>query len=181
MSSSIAQNIEALCQEQGIERDLVIEAMKEAVRAAAKNSFGPAKTSRLTGTPRPVSSSLLRKSSSTKSRTPPPNSLSPKHANSPATKSNSATRSAAVADGRTRPHRRADSQADPVSESPRRRSQQRLRAVHRQDRRPRKRLRQTFERGNIIVDLGNLEAILAAFTAIARRAVEPGRTNCCHK
>ena len=28
MSSSIAQNIEALCQEQGIERDLVIEAMK---------------------------------------------------------------------------------------------------------------------------------------------------------
>ena len=36
MSSSIAQNIEALCQEQGIERDLVIEAMKEAVRAAAK-------------------------------------------------------------------------------------------------------------------------------------------------
>ena len=36
MSSSIAQNIEALCQEQGIDRDLVIEAMKEAVRAAAK-------------------------------------------------------------------------------------------------------------------------------------------------
>ena len=32
MSSSIAQNIEALCQEQGIERDLVIDAMKEAVR-----------------------------------------------------------------------------------------------------------------------------------------------------
>ena len=39
MSSSIAQNIEALCQEQGIERDLVIEAMKEAVRAAAKKQF----------------------------------------------------------------------------------------------------------------------------------------------
>ncbi|HEU5132299.1 MAG TPA: transcription termination factor NusA, partial [Pyrinomonadaceae bacterium] len=38
-SSSIAQNIEALCQEQGIERDLVIEAMKEAVRAAAKKQF----------------------------------------------------------------------------------------------------------------------------------------------
>ena len=37
MSSSIAQNIEALCQDQGIDRDLVIEAMKEAVRAAAKN------------------------------------------------------------------------------------------------------------------------------------------------
>jgi len=39
MSSSIAQNIEALCQEQGIERDLVIEAKKEAVRAAAKKQF----------------------------------------------------------------------------------------------------------------------------------------------
>src|SRR5688500_8192640 len=39
MSSSIAQNIEALCQEQGSERDLVIEAMKEAVRAAAKKQF----------------------------------------------------------------------------------------------------------------------------------------------
>src|SRR6185369_1920726 len=36
---SIAQNIEALCQEQGIDRDLVIEAMKEAVRAAAKKQF----------------------------------------------------------------------------------------------------------------------------------------------
>ncbi|HSL55956.1 MAG TPA: transcription termination factor NusA, partial [Pyrinomonadaceae bacterium] len=32
-------NIEALCQEQGIDRDLVIEAMKEAVRAAAKKQF----------------------------------------------------------------------------------------------------------------------------------------------
>lgn len=39
MSSTIAQNIEALCQEQGIDRDLVIEAMKEAVRAAAKKQF----------------------------------------------------------------------------------------------------------------------------------------------
>ena len=39
MSSSIAQNIEALCQEQGIDRDLVIDAMKEAVRAAAKKQF----------------------------------------------------------------------------------------------------------------------------------------------
>ena len=39
MSSSIAQNIEALCQEQGIDRELVIEAMKEAVRAAAKKQF----------------------------------------------------------------------------------------------------------------------------------------------
>jgi N utilization substance protein A len=39
MSSSIAQNIEALCQEQGIERDLVNDAMKEAVRAAAKKQF----------------------------------------------------------------------------------------------------------------------------------------------
>ncbi len=39
MSTSISQNIEALCQEQGIERELVIDAMKEAVRAAAKKQF----------------------------------------------------------------------------------------------------------------------------------------------
>src|SRR6478672_1599201 len=39
MSTSIAQNIEALCQEQGIDRDLVIEAVKEAVRAAAKKQL----------------------------------------------------------------------------------------------------------------------------------------------
>src|ERR1700747_3080305 len=39
MSTPIAQNIEALCQEQGIDRDLVIEAIKEAVRAAAKKQF----------------------------------------------------------------------------------------------------------------------------------------------
>jgi transcription termination/antitermination protein NusA len=39
MSTTIAQNIEALCQEQGIDRDLVIEAIKEAVRAAAKKQF----------------------------------------------------------------------------------------------------------------------------------------------
>src|SRR5215210_7363920 len=39
MSTSIAQNIDALCQEQGIERELVIDAMKEAVRAAAKKQF----------------------------------------------------------------------------------------------------------------------------------------------
>src|SRR5258705_561019 len=39
MSSSIAQNIDALCQEQGIDRELVIDAMKEAVRAAAKKQI----------------------------------------------------------------------------------------------------------------------------------------------
>jgi len=39
MSTSIAQNIEALCQEQGIDRELVIESIKEAVRAAAKKQF----------------------------------------------------------------------------------------------------------------------------------------------
>ena len=39
MSTSIAQNIEALCQEQGIDRELVIEAIKEAVRATAKKQF----------------------------------------------------------------------------------------------------------------------------------------------
>ncbi len=39
MSTSIAQNIDILCQEKGIDRELVIEAMKEAVRAAAKKQF----------------------------------------------------------------------------------------------------------------------------------------------
>src|ERR1700687_4709 len=39
MSTTIAQNIEALCQEQGIDRELVIEAIKEAVRAAAQKQF----------------------------------------------------------------------------------------------------------------------------------------------
>src|SRR6516162_5426975 len=39
MSASIAQHIEALCQEQGIDREIVIDAMKEAVRAAAKKQF----------------------------------------------------------------------------------------------------------------------------------------------
>ena len=39
MSASIPQSIEALCKEHGIDRDLVIEAMKDAVRAAAKKQF----------------------------------------------------------------------------------------------------------------------------------------------
>src|ERR687883_579097 len=39
MSTSIAQNIETLCQEKGIDREIVIEAMKEAVRAAARKQF----------------------------------------------------------------------------------------------------------------------------------------------
>jgi N utilization substance protein A len=39
MSASIGQSIDALCKEHGIERDLVIEAMKEAVRAAARKQF----------------------------------------------------------------------------------------------------------------------------------------------
>src|SRR5256714_6437959 len=39
MSSSIAQNIDTLCQEKGIDREIVSEAMKEAVRAAAKKQF----------------------------------------------------------------------------------------------------------------------------------------------
>jgi transcription termination/antitermination protein NusA len=39
MSTSIAQNIETLCKEQGIDRDLVITAVKEAVRAAARKQF----------------------------------------------------------------------------------------------------------------------------------------------
>ncbi|MEP7036794.1 MAG: NusA N-terminal domain-containing protein, partial [Acidobacteriota bacterium] len=37
--TSIGQSIEALVTEQGIDRDLVIEAMKEAVKAAARKQF----------------------------------------------------------------------------------------------------------------------------------------------
>jgi N utilization substance protein A len=39
MSASIGQSIDALCKEHSIDRDLVIEAMKEAVRAAARKQF----------------------------------------------------------------------------------------------------------------------------------------------
>ena len=39
MTSQIGQSIEILCNEQGIDRDLVIEAMKEAVKAAARKQF----------------------------------------------------------------------------------------------------------------------------------------------
>lgn len=37
--TSIGQSIEALCSEQGLDRDMVIEAMKEAVKAAARKQF----------------------------------------------------------------------------------------------------------------------------------------------
>ncbi|CAN5568636.1 transcription termination factor NusA [soil metagenome] len=37
--SSIGQSIETLCTEQGLDRDMVIEAMKDAVRAAARKQF----------------------------------------------------------------------------------------------------------------------------------------------
>lgn len=39
MTSSIGQSIEVLCNEQGLDRDMVIEAMKEAVKAAARKQF----------------------------------------------------------------------------------------------------------------------------------------------
>ncbi|MET0625788.1 MAG: transcription termination factor NusA [Pyrinomonadaceae bacterium] len=39
MSASIGQSIDAVCKEHGIERDLVIEAVKEAVKAAARKQF----------------------------------------------------------------------------------------------------------------------------------------------
>lgn len=39
MISSIGQSIEALCSEQGLDRDMVIEAMKDAVKAAARKQF----------------------------------------------------------------------------------------------------------------------------------------------
>ena len=69
MSSSIAQNIEALCQEQGIERDLVIEAMKEAVRAAAKKQFRSGEDIQVDWNAETGIELSLRRSSSTKSRT----------------------------------------------------------------------------------------------------------------
>ena len=39
MTSSIGLSIEALCAEQGLDRDLIIEAMKDAVKAAARKQF----------------------------------------------------------------------------------------------------------------------------------------------
>src|SRR5919112_1626694 len=39
MSASIPQSIDALCKEHGIDRDIVIDAMKEAVKAAARKQF----------------------------------------------------------------------------------------------------------------------------------------------
>ena len=39
ITSSIGQSIEMLCTEQGLDRDMVIEAMKEAVKAAARKQF----------------------------------------------------------------------------------------------------------------------------------------------
>src|ERR687885_390614 len=39
MSASIGQSIDTLCKEKGIDREIVIEAMKEAVRAAARKQF----------------------------------------------------------------------------------------------------------------------------------------------
>lgn len=39
MTSSIGQSIDALCSEQGLDRNMVIEAMKDAVKAAARKQF----------------------------------------------------------------------------------------------------------------------------------------------
>ncbi len=39
MSASIGQSIDAVCKEKGIDREVVIEAVKEAVRAAARKQF----------------------------------------------------------------------------------------------------------------------------------------------
>ncbi|MEQ1643273.1 MAG: transcription termination factor NusA [Pyrinomonadaceae bacterium] len=39
MTSSIGQSIDALCADQGLDREMVIEAMKDAVRAAARKQF----------------------------------------------------------------------------------------------------------------------------------------------
>ncbi len=135
MSSSIAQNIEALCQEQGIERDLVIEAMKEAVRAAAKKQFRSGEDIQVdwnaeTGIELSASKVVVDEVEN------PATELSIDEARELAGDEVELGDALLLplADGRTRPHRRANSQTDPVSKSSRRRSQQRLRAVHRQDR-----------------------------------------------
>src|SRR6476469_871031 len=39
MTSTIGQSIDMLCNEQGLDRTMVIEAMKDAVRAAARKHF----------------------------------------------------------------------------------------------------------------------------------------------
>ena len=39
MTSSIGQSIDLLCSEQSLDRDMIIEAMKEAVKAAARKQF----------------------------------------------------------------------------------------------------------------------------------------------
>jgi N utilization substance protein A len=39
MTSTIGQSIDALCSEQGLDREMVIEAMKDAVKAAARKQF----------------------------------------------------------------------------------------------------------------------------------------------
>lgn len=39
MTSSIGQSIDALCAEQGLDREMIIEAMKDAVKAAARKQF----------------------------------------------------------------------------------------------------------------------------------------------
>ena len=39
MTSSIGQSIDILCNEQGLDRNMVIEAMKDAVKAAARKQF----------------------------------------------------------------------------------------------------------------------------------------------
>jgi N utilization substance protein A len=161
MSSSIAQNIEALCQEQGIERDLVIEAMKEAVRAAAKKQFRSGEDIQVdwnaeTGIELSASKVVVDEVEN------PATELSITEARELAGDEVELGDALLlpVADGRTRPHRRPNSQTDSLPESPRRRPQQRLRTIHRQDRRPRQRLRQTFRTRQHHRRPRNLEAIL---------------------
>ncbi len=88
MSSSIAQNIEALCQEQGIERDLVIEAMKEAVRAAAKKQFRSGEDIQVDWNAETGIELSASKVVVDEVENPLPNSLSSKLENSPVTKLN---------------------------------------------------------------------------------------------
>src|SRR6266567_2354578 len=108
MSTTIAQNIEALCQEQGIDRELVVEAIKEAVRAAAKKQFKGGEDIQVDWSPE----SGLELSAS-----------------------KVVVDDVANADGRAGPHRGANRQTNSVSEGPRCGALERLRTVHRPRRR----------------------------------------------
>src|SRR5437763_15782954 len=69
MSASIGQSIDAVCKEKGIDRDVVIEAVKEAVRAAARKQFKSGEEIRVEGSPESGLKFSPERTSSRRSRT----------------------------------------------------------------------------------------------------------------